>query len=128
MKKVLVVGELNVDLILQGYSAFPTPGKEVLVDDFVMTLGSASAICAMGLARLGAPVGFLSTVVPEKWRLLYSVNPMVGVIDGFRWCILGGQHALHLPGLLLSISGVLFLVGTGIWYFRRTERSFADVI
>ena len=67
MNRVLVVGELNVDLILQGYSAFPTLGKEVLADDFVMTLGSASAICAMGLARLGAPVGFLSRVGRDPW-------------------------------------------------------------
>ena len=62
MKRVLVAGELNVDIILQGYRAFPEPGKEVLVDDFVMVLGSASAICAMGLARLGNPVSFLGKV------------------------------------------------------------------
>jgi sugar/nucleoside kinase (ribokinase family) len=67
VKKVLVAGELNVDLILHGYSAFPAPGKEVLVDDFVMTLGSASAICAVGLARLGAPVAFLSKVGRDPW-------------------------------------------------------------
>jgi sugar/nucleoside kinase (ribokinase family) len=67
MKKVLVAGELNVDLILQGYSAFPEPGKEVLVDDFSMVLGSASAICAMGLARLGTPVAFLSRVGDDPW-------------------------------------------------------------
>jgi len=59
-KKVLVIGELNVDLILQGYHTFPAPGREVLVDDFVTTMGSASAICAMGLARLGTSVAFLS--------------------------------------------------------------------
>ena len=58
-KRVLVVGEINVDLICQGYHAFPTPGREVLVDDFQMVLGSASAICAMGLARLGTPVDLL---------------------------------------------------------------------
>jgi len=67
MRKVLVAGELNVDLILQGYSAFPEPGKEVLVDDFSMVLGSASAICAMGLARLGTPVAFLSRVGDDPW-------------------------------------------------------------
>src|SRR5512143_1495143 len=67
MKKVLVAGELNVDIILQGYRAFPTPGKEVLVDDFVMVLGSASAICAMGLARLGNPVSFLGKVGDDPW-------------------------------------------------------------
>ena len=62
MKKLLVVGEINVDLVLQGYHDFPAPGKEVLVDDFSMVLGSASAICAMGLARLGDPVAFLGKV------------------------------------------------------------------
>jgi sugar/nucleoside kinase (ribokinase family) len=62
VKKVLVAGEINVDLVLQGYASFPVPGKETLVDDFVMTLGSASAICASGLARLGTPVGFAGVV------------------------------------------------------------------
>ena len=61
-KRVLVVGEINVDLICQGYHAFPSPGREVLVDDFQMVLGSASAICAMGLARLGTPVVFFGKV------------------------------------------------------------------
>jgi lipopolysaccharide transport system permease protein len=75
-----------------------------------------------------SPVGFYSSVVPEKWRLLYSLNPMVGVIDGFRWCILGGQHLIYWPGLAVSVVGVIVLVATGIWYFRRTERTFADVI
>ena len=67
MKRVLVAGELNVDIVLQGYHAFPEPGKEVLVDDFVMVLGSASAICAMGLAKLGDPVAFLGKVGDDPW-------------------------------------------------------------
>ena len=67
MKKVLVVGEINVDLVLQGYHEFPAPGREVLVDDFSMVLGSASAICAMGLARLGDPVAFLGKVGDDTW-------------------------------------------------------------
>lgn len=67
MKKVLVVGEINVDIMLQGYREFPVPGKEVLVDDFSMVLGSASAICAMGLARLGTPVSFLGKVGEDPW-------------------------------------------------------------
>ena len=62
VKRVLVVGEINIDLICQGYHAFPSPGREVLVDDFQMVLGSASAICAMGLARLGTPVVFFGKV------------------------------------------------------------------
>jgi lipopolysaccharide transport system permease protein len=75
-----------------------------------------------------SPVGMVSGAVPERWRLLYSLNPMAGIIDGFRWSILGGAHALYWPGLLLSIAITVFLVITGIYYFRRTERSFADVI
>lgn len=75
-----------------------------------------------------SPVGFNSSVVPAQWRLLYSLNPMVGVIDGFRWCILGGKNTLYWSGLLISVVGVALLVASGIWYFRRTERSFADVI
>jgi sugar/nucleoside kinase (ribokinase family) len=67
MKKVLVAGELNVDIVLQGYRAFPEAGKEVLVDDFMMVLGSASAICAMGLAKLGDPVSFLGKAGADPW-------------------------------------------------------------
>jgi lipopolysaccharide transport system permease protein len=75
-----------------------------------------------------SPVGFSSTVVPEHWRLLYSLNPMVGVIDGFRWAILGGEHTIYLPGFMLSLGVLSTLVGTGMWYFRKTEKTFADVI
>jgi lipopolysaccharide transport system permease protein len=75
-----------------------------------------------------SPVGFSSSVVPERWRLLYSLNPMVGVIDGFRWAILGGEHALYWPGFALSMAATALLVATGVWYFRKTEKTFADVI
>jgi len=75
-----------------------------------------------------SPVGFSSNIVPEQWRLLYSLNPMVGVIDGFRWAILGGNSTLYLPGFLLSTVLVLLLCISGIAYFRRMERTFADVI
>ncbi len=75
-----------------------------------------------------SPVGFSSNIVPEKWRLLYSINPMVGVIDGFRWAILGGEAQIYLPGFILSTGLVVLLFFSGIWYFRKTERSFADVI
>ena len=75
-----------------------------------------------------SPVGFSSSVVPEEWRLLYSLNPMVGVIDGFRWCILGGQSPFYLAGLAASI----FIGGVFLWFgiyrFRKTEKSFADLI
>jgi len=75
-----------------------------------------------------SPVGFTSSIVPDKWRLLYSLNPMVGVIDGFRWAILGGDYQLYLPGFLLSVSLVALILVSGIVYFRKTEKTFADVI
>lgn len=75
-----------------------------------------------------SPVGFSSEVIPEKWRLLYSINPMVGVIDGFRWSICGRGAALYLPGFILSMAVTGFFLWLGIWYFRRTEKTFADVI
>lgn len=75
-----------------------------------------------------SPVGFSSNIVPEQWRLLYSLNPMVGVIDGFRWAILGGESRLYWPGFILSVGFVVLLLISGIWYFRKMERTFADVI
>ena len=75
-----------------------------------------------------SPVGFFSGVVPQEYRLLYSLNPMVGVIDGVRWSVLGGQNELYWPGLVASVVGVAILLVTGIRYFRGTERNFADVI
>jgi lipopolysaccharide transport system permease protein len=75
-----------------------------------------------------SPVGYSSNVVPEKWRLLYSLNPVVGVIDGFRWCILGGSSRLYLPGLLLSTGMTAFFFWLGIIQFRKTEKIFADLI
>ncbi len=66
--------------------------------------------------------------IPELFKFLYALNPMVGVIDGFRWCLLGGSSAIHLPGFLLSIGISLLLLFAGIRYFRHTERGFADVI
>jgi lipopolysaccharide transport system permease protein len=75
-----------------------------------------------------SPVGFSSNIVPERWRLLYSINPMVGVIDGFRWAILGNESNIYVPGFCLSLALILVLFVTGIQYFRRVERTFADVI
>jgi len=75
-----------------------------------------------------SPVGFSSAIVPDQWRLLYSLNPMVGVIDGFRWAILGGENRLYWPGISLSLALVLLIAITGVLYFRKMEKSFADVI
>jgi lipopolysaccharide transport system permease protein len=75
-----------------------------------------------------SPVGFNSALVPAKWRMLYSLNPMVGVIDGFRWAVSGGRSPISLPGLIISLGVMSLLLFSGIWYFRRVERTFADVI
>lgn len=74
-----------------------------------------------------SPVGFSSANLPN-WRLLYSVNPMVGVIDGFRWSLLRGNQPLQFDALAISLAMTILLLVTGLWLFRRTERSFADVI
>lgn len=81
-----------------------------------------------------SPVGFSSNVIysnpniPQFLKYIYALNPMVGVIDGFRWCILGGTTPLHLPEFIASIAISILFLFIGIWYFRKMERSFADVI
>jgi lipopolysaccharide transport system permease protein len=74
-----------------------------------------------------SPVGFSSNVIPEKWRLLYSINPVVGIIDGFRWCILGESN-VYWPGFVASMSVTAFFIWFGLRQFRKMERSFADLI
>ena len=75
-----------------------------------------------------SPVGFSSAVVPDQWRLLYSLNPVVGVIDGFRWCLLGGESQLYMPGFLLSLGMIAAFLWVGTGFFRKTEKTFADLI
>jgi lipopolysaccharide transport system permease protein len=75
-----------------------------------------------------SPVGFSSSVVPDEWRLLYSLNPMVGVIDGFRWAILGNESTIYMPGFALSCGVILFFLWLGLRQFRGMEKSFADLI
>jgi lipopolysaccharide transport system permease protein len=75
-----------------------------------------------------SPVGFSSDVVPEQWRLLYSLNPMVCVIDGFRWALLGGEAQLYMPGFVLSTCLTLLLFFLSIRFFYKSERTFADII
>ena len=125
------------------------PGLSLLVIPVFILIGLAASIGAgLWLAALNveyrdfryvvpflvqfglyvSPVGFTSAIVPEKWRLLYSLNPMVAVIDGFRWSISGGRSAMFLPGLGIGGVVTLVLLLSGVWYFRRMERTFADVI
>lgn len=75
-----------------------------------------------------SPVGFSSSVIPEKWKLLYSLNPMVGVIDGFRWAILGKDSLIYVPGFILSLILIVIIFISGIIFFRKNEKVFADVI
>ena len=75
-----------------------------------------------------SPVGFSSSVIPEKWRIIYSLNPMVGVIDGFRWCILGSSSPMYWPGFILGLVIVAFFIWLGVSRFRKMEKTFADLI
>jgi lipopolysaccharide transport system permease protein len=75
-----------------------------------------------------SPVGFSSEVIPANWRLAYSLNPIVGVIDGFRWAICRGEFKIYVPGFILSLMVIAFFLWLGLWYFRKTEKGFADVI
>jgi lipopolysaccharide transport system permease protein len=75
-----------------------------------------------------SPVAFTSDIIPERWHLLYSLNPMVGVIDGFRWALFRGETELNWNSVGLSVVLVAVLLLSGVWYFRKTEKSFADVI
>jgi len=75
-----------------------------------------------------SPVGFQSSVVPSRFRLLYSLNPMVGIIDGFRWSLLGTKSTMLSMSLAISVVETAAILISGMMYFRKTERTFADVI
>jgi lipopolysaccharide transport system permease protein len=75
-----------------------------------------------------SPIGYRTALVPEKWRLLYSLNPLAGIIDGFRWSLLGTNEPLYMPSIYLSTIVILLTLISGAYYFRRTEQNFADVI
>jgi lipopolysaccharide transport system permease protein len=139
---------LSILLVLVAWYRFVITWRVLLLPFFVFVCVLASAGPSLWLASLNvryrdfryvvpfvtqlglyiSPIGFSSASVPDEWRTLYAVNPMVGVIDGFRWCLLGGQSAIGLLGLLLSLSIVTLLLWSGVLYFRRTEKTFADLI
>jgi len=75
-----------------------------------------------------SPVGFKSDIVPEKFMFLYSLNPMVGVIDGFRWAVIGDVMKINVPAFAVSLAITALIFITGVMYFRKTEKKFADVI
>jgi lipopolysaccharide transport system permease protein len=143
----LVISGLFLGALMIWYGVVPSPAIMVLplfvLLAFSATLGAGLWLSALMvryrdvrfivpfLVQFGlylSPVGFQSAVVPARWRALYSLNPMVGVIDGFRWAVLGGEHELYLPGLAISMVVIALLLLSAVWYFRKTERTFADVI
>ncbi|NDP48685.1 MAG: ABC transporter permease [Sulfuriferula multivorans] len=75
-----------------------------------------------------SPVGYATNLIPEKWRALYWLNPMVGIIDGFRWSVLGQETAVYWPSVGLALLTSVGVLWSGLWYFRRSESTFADVI
>jgi len=75
-----------------------------------------------------SPVGFSSDIIPQKWKIIYSLNPMVGIIDGFRWAFFGTHSNYLLLSIIFSIVIIIVILFIGIWYFRKTERTFADRI
>jgi lipopolysaccharide transport system permease protein len=83
---------------------------------------------AIQLGMYVSPVGFSSSIVPEQWRLLYNLNPLVGMIDGVRWCILRGETAVDWYGVLVSVAVIMLMLWFGARQFRRTEKNFVDVI
>jgi lipopolysaccharide transport system permease protein len=110
---------------------------------FMVSLGIGAWITALNvkyrdfryiipfMVQLGlylSPVGFSSSIIPDNWRLPYSLNPMVGVIDGFRWCLLGSESQLYLPGFWLSLGIAAFILWLGIRRFKKMEKGFADLI
>ncbi len=133
--------------VVMGYYQFLPPAVVVffplfMLLVFALSLGAGLWIAALMVKyrdfRFIVPFvvqfGFIASVmlmpnkIPEQGRLLYSLNPVVGVINGFRWCLLGHENTLYWPGLLVSIAGAVFLLVTGLWYFRKMERTFADTI
>jgi lipopolysaccharide transport system permease protein len=138
---VILVGLMIWYQFMPGWQILLLPAFVTVV--FLASLGIGAWITALNvkyrdfryvipfIVQLGlyvSPVGFSSGIIPEEWRLLYSLNPMVGVIDGFRWCLLGGESHLYLPGLALSFFVTAFFLWLGIRQFRKMEKSFSDLI
>jgi lipopolysaccharide transport system permease protein len=101
------------------------PGWQIFLLPVFVVL---ALLASVGPALWASAVGFSSAIVPPEWRLLYNLNPMVGIIDGFRWCIVGGESPIYLPGFVLSLAVIAGFLWIGISGFRRIERGFADLI
>lgn len=114
---------LMLDILLVLGVGFLTSALNVKYRDFKYIV---PFVIQAGL--FASPVGFSSDIVPDKFRMIYSLNPMVGIIDGFRWSIIGGEINFYIPGFIISIVLVFVLLFLGTWYFRKSENTFADKI
>lgn len=140
-------------VLLMAVTRFVPPIQVLMLPAFILMVFAAAVGTGLWMAALmvkyrdvrfilqflvqfglyASPVVLLTSKVPEWWhdipvRALYSLNPAVGIIDGFRWCLLGRENVIYLPGMAVSVGVVVMLLVTGLWYFRRTERTFADNI
>ena len=138
---VILIGLMIWYQYLPGWQIVTLPFFLLLA--FFAALGSGLYVAALNVkyrdfrfvipfvVQLGlyiSPVGFSTTIVPEKYQLLYYLNPMVGIIDGFRWAISGGRTAFNMTELTVSFTMIVLLCLIGIYHFRKTEKTFADVI
>lgn len=138
---VILVGLMSWYRVVPGWQIFALP--LLIAMCFLASVGPGLWITALNveyrdfryiipfIVQFGlylSPVGFSVSIVPANWRLLYSLNPMVGVIDGFRWAIFGGSSPLHTPGFLLDWLVIGLFLWLGVRRFRRVEKTFADLI
>jgi lipopolysaccharide transport system permease protein len=75
-----------------------------------------------------SPIGYTATVIPERWQMIYSLNPLVGIVGGYRWALMGDEFMANMPSVYLSIGLTVLILVSGIRYFRRRERSFVDYL
>ncbi len=134
-------------LLMAWYGVAPSP-QIVAMPAFIilamaLALGAGLLLAAMNvqyrdfryvvpfLIQMGlfvSPIAFTTDAMPERWRLIYSLNPMVGIIDGFRWSVLGDRVTVEPTAISVSIVVTALCMAIGVAYFRRMERRFADVI
>jgi lipopolysaccharide transport system permease protein len=124
----LLISTIFLVALMIWYRQAPTAAVYFLPFFVLLAIGASLGVGLWIAALMVEYRDFRFIVVPQKFRLLYSVNPMVGVIDGFRWCLLGARNGIYWPGLGIAVIGVVVLVVSGTWYFRKTEQTFADVI
>lgn len=142
-----MIGSILLGLLLIFYDYLPSSRIIYLPFFFVLllmaALGPSLIACALNVKyrdfryiipfalQIGfyiSPIGFSTSLVPEKYKFLYYINPMAGILDGFRWCILSDVNEIYFQGWLISFSMILLMFIIGIVVFRYYEKAFADLI